>query len=122
VTTDGGEAGDQVAWSATVIASIFTLGADPNNPEAPPLAIIPASSLSYDSGSATSVQGVIEDGCIAGQFSAPVQLDVSEPAFSCDSTASDIFTSVSWSPTIRVNIDQFAVAGTYAGTITHSVA
>jgi hypothetical protein len=47
---------------------------------------------------------------------------VSRTAFSSASLLQLGSVSVSWNPTIVVNIPASAVVGTYTGTITHSVA
>jgi hypothetical protein len=47
-------------------------------------------------------------------------LAASRTAFSAGSVVGN--NSVSWNPTVTINIPSAAVAGTYSGTVTHSVA
>lgn len=81
---------------------------------------IPRASISYWSGPVTASSGL--QTAVPGQATAlqAVDLSVARTAFS--STGLVLSISTSWNPTIVVNIPAAAVAGTYTGTITHSVA
>jgi hypothetical protein len=71
--------------------------------------------VSYAPGAATSTTG-------AGTFTpgAGGALGTSQTAFTAASETGA--TSVTWNPTITVTLPSTVVAGTYTGTITHSVA
>ncbi len=101
-------------WTATVSSTTFTTGGHS------PAETIPTSAVSYWSGTATSVTGTATT--TPGQAtSANAQaLSVSRTAFTL--TAGTGKTIVSWNPTVIVSVPAAAVAGTYTGTITHSVA
>lgn len=102
------------SWTATVAATSFTTGGGSA------AETIGRERISYWSGAATDVDGV---GTFApGQpLAANAQtLNVSRTAFRLVSSTGD--TSATWNPTIIVSIPSSAIAGTYQGTITHSVA
>jgi hypothetical protein len=101
------------AWTATAAASDFTTGAGTANET------ITKSKISYWSGAATASSGV--GTFLGGQLTAllKVALGATQTVFSAVSTVGN--NSVSWNPTIIVDAGG-AVAGTYTGTITHSVA
>ncbi len=101
-------------WVATVSASVFVTGAG-----GPQRTIAPAR-ISYWSGPATrSTGGGV---LVPGQptQAQAVTLDVTRQAFR--KTSGNGNNEVRWSPSIRVAIPAGIVAGTYSGTITHSVA
>jgi hypothetical protein len=97
------------SWTATVSSTSFTTGGGT------PAETIPNSDVNYDPGQALSPTGtaVFTPGA-PGFLSAPIT------AFSAASEVGT--TSVDWNPQITVTIPAAAVAGTYTGTITHSVA
>ncbi|MCU1589930.1 MAG: hypothetical protein JWP11_1186 [Frankiales bacterium] len=101
-------------WTATVSTSGFSTGAGSAAER------VPASSVSYLSRSATATSGFAAGACVAGQTVA-VTLAVAQTAFSCTGTSIAASTSVSWNPQISVAVGAGNVAGTYSGTITHSV-
>lgn len=100
---------------ATVTATVFITGAGSANQT------IGKASIFYWSGPATSFTGLLAGGT-PGQANAAAAVDLSVPrtAFSGQGTLLTI--SGAWNPTIVVHIPAAAVAGTYTGTITHSVA
>ncbi len=102
------------SFTATVSGTVFKTGAGTANETIPKTAIL------YWSGPATSVS--LLGGGTPGQVDAAhaQDLSVTRPAFS--GTGLLLSISASWNPTIIVNIPAAAVAGTYTGTITHSVA
>ncbi|MEV4809283.1 hypothetical protein [Micromonospora avicenniae] len=101
-------------WVATVSATIFTTGAGGAQ------RTIARDRISYWSGPVVRSTG--GGTLVPGQPSATqaVTLAVTREAFR--KTAGNGNNTVSWAPTIRVAIPTGIVAGTYRGTITHSVA
>jgi hypothetical protein len=101
------------SFVATVSSTAFTTGAG-----APSQTIAP-SSISYWSGPATAA---LVQTPTPGQIDAAhaQTLSTSRTAFSSVGLALSITTT--WDPTIVIAIPAAAVAGTYSGTITHSVA
>jgi hypothetical protein len=81
---------------------------------------ISKASVAYWSGPATSSSGLQTP--LPGQLTAlqAQSLSVSRTAFGSTGLALSI--STSWNPTIVITIPAAAIAGTYTGTITHSVA
>jgi hypothetical protein len=106
------------SMTATVTCTDFTTGGGGQ------YKTIFKSSFSYWSGLATALSGISVGGVTPGQPTAlnAVSLSVSRTAFSSASLLQLGSVSVSWNPTIVVNIPASAVVGTYTGTITHSVA
>ena len=102
------------SFATTVSASSFTTGAGG------PSQTIAAGSITYWSGPATATVGL--QTATPGQADAAhaQNLSLSRTAFSSSGLAVSI--STTWNPTIVVTIPSTAVAGTYTGTITHSVA
>jgi hypothetical protein len=97
------------SWTATVSSSDFTTGgAGPNE-------LIPKANVSYSSGAATATAGVGVD--VPG---VPGALGSSRTAFAHTGVIGS--QSTTWNPTITVTVPAAVVAGTYTGTITHSVA
>jgi hypothetical protein len=111
VTTGVGTGG----WVATVSASSFTTGGGTS------AETIPASSIGYLSGPMTGSSGLGASVCLPGQLSA-TSLGSARTAFSCTGLSLLTATSVTWRPTIVVSLSPSTVAGSYSGTITHSVA
>lgn len=103
------------SFTATVSATIFITGAGS------PSETIGKASIRYWSGPATSVTGLLGSGTPGQPTSAQaVDLTVTRTAFSGQGVALSI--TASWNPTVIINIPASAVAGSYTGTITHSVA
>jgi hypothetical protein len=101
-------------WTATVSSTNFTTGGATANET------IDKSQVTYWSGAATATSGTAA--FTPGQpLAANAQaLGVSRTAFSATGVVGN--GSATWNPTITVNVPAAAVAGTYTGTITHSVA
>ncbi len=100
---------------ATVSATVFiTAGGGANK-------TIANGSVRYWSGPATSFSGLLGSP-VPGQLTAlnAVNLSVSRTAFS--GTGLLLSITAAWNPTIIIDIPSAAIAGTYSGTITHSVA
>jgi hypothetical protein len=78
----------------------------------------------YWSGPATASSGISLGNILPGQLDLldAVLMNVPRVAFQTNSLLQLLGVSVSWNPTIVLNIPPSAVAGTYTGTITHSVA
>ena len=113
VTVTDDRAPDQGQWAASVTTSDFTTGTGtPSTDET-----IPAADVNYAPGLAASPSGVATfTPGTAGALGGETALT----AFSA--SAEDGISSVSWTPTITVTPPASTVAGTYTGTITHSVA
>jgi hypothetical protein len=80
--------------------------------------------FSYWSGPATASSGISLGNILPGQLNLlnAVNLLLPRVAFQTNSLLQLLGVSVSWRPTVILNIPPSAVAGTYTGTITHSVA
>jgi hypothetical protein len=102
------------SWTATVSSTDFTTGGGTASET------IGKAQVTYWSGLATASSGT--GTFTAGQASAVSAQDLStaRTAFSASAVVGN--NSVSWNPTVTVNVPSSAVAGTYTGTITHSVA
>jgi hypothetical protein len=102
------------SWVATVSSTTFTTGAGT------PAETIPPSEVNYSAGAATSTTG---DGTFApGVPGAGGGPDLTDPRTAFTHTGGTGNNSATWNPTITINLLPSAVAGTYTGTITHSVA
>lgn len=125
VTTGAALAGTG-SWTATVSTAGFglvgstgtssataTVGTEPL-----PGTTIPASSVSYSPGLATTT-GVLSTACTAGPAG---DLAGSRVAYSCTGFSVLTSTSVTWNPTLSVRISEANVSGSYSGQVTHSVA
>jgi hypothetical protein len=102
------------SWTSTVSSTSYTTGGGTANET------IPNSAVTYWSGGATASSGT--GTFTPGQATSgnAVALSSSQTAFSASAVVGN--NTVSWNPTVTVNIPSAAVAGTYSGTITHSVA
>ncbi|WP_247662962.1 hypothetical protein [Micromonospora sp. U21] len=109
--------GADASWTASVISTDFTTGT------ATATETVLATQIDYWSGTAT----VGPAG--TGTFT-PGQANAGAAAALDNTTALTVFThtggtgvnSVSWNPTLDVNVPAANQSGTYAGTVTHSVA
>ena len=81
---------------------------------------VTTTSISYWSGPATSTVGLQNTSPGQATAAGAQDLSVSRTAFSSTGLALSITTR--WNPTIVITIPAEAVAGTYSGTLTHSVA
>ena len=101
-------------WTASVTSTDFTTGGGTANET------IADDEVTYWSGASTASSGTAV--FLPGQpLAANAQaLGASRTAFSASAIVGN--NSVSWNPTLTVNVPATAVAGTYTGTITHSVA
>lgn len=101
-------------WTASVSSTDFTTGLASANET------IAKANISYWSGAATATTGTLT--ATPGQLLAinAVTLTASRTAFSAAAIVGN--NSLSFNPTVTVNIPASSVTGTYSGTITHSVA
>ncbi|MEV1168805.1 hypothetical protein [Nonomuraea sp. NPDC049784] len=117
VTVTDQRAALTATWVASVIAATggFTTGTG-TAPET-----IPNADVDYWSGTATATSGAPAAAFAPGQANAAAaqSLDTSRTAFSKTSGSGD--NSCTWNPTLVVHVPTSAVAGTYTGTVNHSV-
>ena len=100
------------SWTASATSSAFTTGQASSNET------IPATDVGYNPGTQTAQSGI---GVFApGVLTALTNIATAQTAYTA--VAEVGATSVSWNPTITVTLPSSVVAGTYTGTITHSVA
>jgi hypothetical protein len=97
------------SWTATVTGTDFTTGT------ATPAETIPVLNVSYSPGDATSTTGT-------GTFTPGPGGIINVPRVAFTGTALTGNNSATWNPTLTVTIPAATVAGTYTGTVTHSVA
>jgi hypothetical protein len=114
VTTSSAIISD-ATWTATVSASAFTTGGRTA------AETIPAANVSYLAGAATVKTGLAANACVPGQVAA-VPIGTAQTAYSCSGLALLSSTRLTWRPTVTITLPASVVAGTYSGTITHSVA
>lgn len=104
-----------LAWTATVSSTDFVTGGA-SAPET-----ITKAFVSYWSGPATASSGLSV--AVPGQLTAAQAVNLSAARTAFSATGISLVTnSASWNPTLIVNVPAGVVAGTYSGTITHSVA
>jgi hypothetical protein len=97
------------SWTATATSTDFTTGGA-TGPET-----IPAINVSYAPGTATSTTGT-------GTFTPGPGGILNVPRVVFTGTALTGNNTATWNPTLTITIPAAAVAGTYTGTVTHSVA
>ncbi|WP_326562210.1 hypothetical protein [Micromonospora sp. NBC_01796] len=116
VTVTDSRASDDGSWVASVISTDFTTGA------ATPSETILASEVEYWSGesTATTGDGTFEEGQTAAG-DAEV-LDNVVPVIAFTHTGGTGNNSATWNPSLIVHAPLDSQAGTYTGTVTHSVA
>jgi hypothetical protein len=114
VTVSTGISTGSGGWVATVSATSFKTGGGTNNET------IANSAVSYASGAVTAVTGLAANLCTPQLLNQ--SLSTSRTAMSCSGFSLLSATSVTWRPTITISLSPSAVAGSYTGTITHSVA
>jgi hypothetical protein len=102
------------SWTASVTSTDFTTGT------ATAAETVDKANVSYASGAATSSSGT--GVMLPGQLTTLLaqSLSVSRTAFSATATVGN--TAAVWIPTVSVAVPAGAVAGTYSGTLTHSIA
>jgi hypothetical protein len=98
------------SWTATVAATDFTTGGAGDHET------IDKANVTYASGLATATTGLGLD----VPTLVPVSLATPQTAFAHSGVVGT--QSTTWNPTIAVSVPSDVVAGTYTGTITHSVA
>ncbi|WP_062346815.1 hypothetical protein [Herbidospora yilanensis] len=102
------------SWTAHVSSTDFTTGGGTANET------IPKTDAAYASGAATSTTGV--GTFVPGQLTVPLAAPLTGQVTAFSATALVGNNTVTWNPTLRVTIPNSAVAGTYTGTVTHSIA
>lgn len=82
---------------------------------------LPNDRVTYSVGTLTSLLGALLDSC---SYQASQPLDQTRQAARCSRSLvlGGVGGSVSWNPRVRVQTQSTDPAGTYSGTITHSVA
>ncbi|WP_061290811.1 hypothetical protein [Herbidospora cretacea] len=101
-------------WTARVSSTDFTTGGGTANET------IPKADVAYASGPATSSSGV--GTFVPGQLTVLLAQPLTTQITAFTATALVGNNTVTWNPTLRVTVPNSAVAGTYTGTVTHSVA
>ena len=101
-------------WTASVSSTDFTTGGATANET------VAKGQVTYWSGAATASSGTAVFTPGQAEAANAQALSVARTAFSATAIIGN--NSASWNPTVTVNVPAAAVAGTYAGTITHSVA
>ena len=104
------------SFRATVTATVFKTGGGG------PSETIGRTSIKYWSGPPTAFSGALLGGFTPGQATAALALDLSTSRVAFSGTALAGTISASWNPTIVITLPAAAVAGSYSGMITHSVA
>ena len=105
-------------WTATVtLTGQFKVTQGANT------ATFPASRVQYWSGAATGSTGILAGVCTPGQATSVVAatLASARTAYSCGAIVATS-SSLTWNPTLVISTQSSDPAGTYTGTITHSVA
>ncbi|MFY1697490.1 hypothetical protein [Solwaraspora sp. WMMA2101] len=117
ITVDDTRAAADASWDATVEATDFETddGGDPSE-------IIDVTSIDYWSGTATATtgNGTFNPGQEASGDAVALSDVTPVTAFSHDGGTGN--NSATWNPTLDVNVPLANIAGTYTGTVTHSVA
>ncbi|MEV0808398.1 hypothetical protein [Micromonospora sp. NPDC050200] len=98
-------------WTASVISTDFTTGAGGTGQ------VVPATSITYASGTVTPGAG--QTGTCNASTATP--LDNTTPITAASHTGGSGNNTCSWNPTLVVTVATTNVAGTYSGTVTHSV-
>ncbi|GAA3737320.1 hypothetical protein GCM10022225_20160 [Plantactinospora mayteni] len=116
VTVTDERASADASWTATVTSTDFTTGT------ATASETILASEVDYWSGPATATtgNGTFTPGQVNAAAAAP--LDNTTPLTAFSHTGGTGNNSAAWNPTLVVNVPLDNEAGTYTGTVTHSVA
>jgi hypothetical protein len=107
-TDDRGQAG--AGWTAQASSTVFSNTTTP--------AASPITTLTYASGASTSTTGTAV--LVPGQTTTPSALS-STPVTVFSASGSEGNNSATWNPTIVVHLPVQAIAGSYKGTITHSL-
>ncbi|MEQ4716039.1 hypothetical protein [Nonomuraea sp. B19D2] len=115
ITVSDQRAALNATWTATVVAGSggFTTGAG-TSPET-----IPNDEVYYWSGQATATTGT--GNFVAGQPTAADDQTLDTTRISYSKTSGSGDNSCTWNPTLEIHVPDDAVAGTYTGTVHHSV-
>ncbi|CAN5891596.1 hypothetical protein BH23ACT8_BH23ACT8_23440 [soil metagenome] len=112
VTATDARAALAASWTASVAATAFA------NTTTPTAAAIPNSRVDYWSGAATTTGTAV---FLPGQALAANKVDLSAVRTAYSASATVGSNSATWNPTLEVRVPADGVAGTYSGTVTHSV-
>jgi len=107
VTVDDSRGALQGSWTALVSSSDFS------NTTTPAAQVIPKANVSYAPGTVTTTGTSVVTPGLSGSLAA------GRTACGAASTVGN--NTATWSPTVTVNLPAGAIAGSYSGTITHSV-
>jgi hypothetical protein len=115
VTVTDSRASADASWQSTVVSSNFTTGGGT------PSEVILASEVEYWSGAATATTGTgtFTPGQATGADAEP--LDTVLPLITFTHTGGTGNNTDTWNPTLIVHMPLDSEAGTYTGTVTHSV-
>lgn len=102
------------AWTATAVSTAFTTGGGS------PAETVPATAVSYASGTATATSGVGVFTPGQATTAEAVPIDTAKTAYTLTSGTGN--NSATWNPTLIITLPAAAVTGPYTGTVTHSVA
>lgn len=83
--------------------------------------VLPNDRVGYLSGPGT-LTNLLGSLCTAGQLATPQTLAQTRTAYSCAGITGLFTTTVRWNPTLTIRTQPTDPAGTYSGTVTHSVA
>ncbi|WP_433530159.1 hypothetical protein ACQPYA_28865 [Micromonospora sp. CA-263727] len=116
VTVSDTRAADDASWEATVTSTDFTTGG------ATASETVPATAIDYWSGPATATtgNGTFTPGQATAGAAEPLDNTTGVVAFT--HTGGTGNNTAAWNPTLDVNVPLANQAGTYTGTVTHSVA
>ncbi len=114
VTVTDARANLVASWTATVSTTDFTTGGGTASET------IGKANVSYWSGGTTAHTGTAV--FTPGQATAATAVALSSPQTAFTATAGVGNNSATWDPTLIIAVPAAAVAGTYTGTVTHSVA
>lgn len=103
-------------WTVTVTSTEFTRVGGTGLPEES----IPPSLVRYWSGAATGQTGT--GTVVPGQPTEAQEVTLDEPRIAFSKTSGAGVNTVTFNPWLEIEIPETAVAGTYRGTVTHSVA
>ncbi|MEQ4302717.1 hypothetical protein ABNF97_15175 [Plantactinospora sp. B6F1] len=116
VTVTDARASGDASWAASVTSSVFTTGTGT------PSQTILASEVEYWSGSliTSTGNGTFNPGQATSDDAVP--LDTVTPVVAFTHVGGTGNNSATWNPGLSINVPLDAEAGTYTGTVTHSVA
>jgi hypothetical protein len=120
ITVTDERAAADASWTATVTSTAFTTGTEPFDASE----TVPTTNVYYCSGAATSTSGSGtftpgQTGCAAPPPATGQNLSAARTAFS--HTGGTGVNTAAWNPLITTDPEAEDIAGTYTGTITHTI-